>query len=239
MLSDNVRAQRNAWLIGDDFLKRNYQGYPALRSEGAARDYAAPYIFNNYNVSTFTSSDKKGSRNPMVKIVNGFIDAINKYQCMPRYLIFVIDWDFVKFIDFYEYGVSKMIGTMLEWLIENLNNEITWKKNNMKEKRPGAVTSLEPKIIFVKMIDRPGSSEILRAREKFNAVLEETLFKTKKMYIMDIECIEGKLDRKYFDVNTSLNHEGRLKYWSLFDELLHSFDLQAIKLKPTTCFKSK
>ena len=174
----------------------------------------------------------------MVKIVNGFVDAVNKYQSMPRFLVFVIDWDFVKYIDFYGYGVSKMIGTMLEWLIENLNNEIVWKKENMKSKRAGSVTALEPKMIFVKMIERPGSStEINKAREKFNTVLEETLYKTKKMYIMDIESMEGKLDRKFFDLNSNLNHEGRLKYWSIFDELLRSFDLQAIKLKPNTCFK--
>ena len=230
MLVDNIRAQKNVWLIGDDFLKRNYQAYPMLRSEAVANDTKPPYLFSNYNVSTFTTGDKQ-IKNPMVKIVNGLIEAFNKYHTMPRFIIIIPDWDILKYINFYKFGASKFIGTMVDWLITEVSSAVDDKKAEMKTRRPGSVVSLEPKLIMIKMIDRPGTSDVLESREKYNAVLEEALFQTKKMYIMDINA---SLDfyRADFEVTSNLNFTGRKKYWAEFDAQLADFDQQKIKLKP-------
>ena len=166
-------------------MKRNYQAYPILRSEAVANDTKPPYVFSNYNVSTFTTNDKQ-VKNRTVKIVNGLIEAFNKYHTMPRFIIIVPDWDILKYINFYEFRASKFIGTMVDWLIKEVSSAVDEKKADMKRSRPGSVVSLEPKLIMVKMIDRPGTSDVLKSREKYNAVLEEALFQTKKMYIMDI-----------------------------------------------------
>ena len=133
IIIDNIRAQRNVWIIGDEFLRRNYQGYPALRTDALKNDTASPYLFSNYNVSTFTTNDKR-MKNPMVKIVNGLVEAFNKYHTMPRFIIVMPDWDILKFINFYEFGVSKIIGTMMVWLVEAIADAIDGKKANMKKK---------------------------------------------------------------------------------------------------------
>ena len=188
-------------------------------------------MFSNYNVSTFTCGEKQ-LRNPMVRVVNCVVEALNKYNVLPRFIIVLLDWDLVRFINYSDKGISKMLGMCVEWLVAELQNAVSIKKEDMRSKRPGSVVSLEPKFIWVKMIDRPGKhlAKYMENREKFNGVLEETLFKTKQMYIMDID--RKSLDRSSFDIGGSLSTRGKGNFWGQFDRTLKKFDKQEITLRP-------
>ena len=102
----------------------------------------------------------------------------------------------------------------------------------MRARRPGSVTTLEPKIIWVKMIDRPGAnaSKHMKVLDKFNAVLEEALHKTKSMYIMSMD--HKIIDKSCFDLSSGLNSKGKCAFWGEFDCLLRKFDKQEISLRP-------
>ena len=150
---------------------------------------------------------------------------------MPRYVVLFPDWDLLKFVDHKGSGISKILGDLIYWWVNQIEKTITAKKEDLHDKRPGAVTSLEPKVIWVKMIERPAQAAgwIVEQQEKFNAILDETLFNTKKMYIMEIK----DLDSGCFDNIANLNGRGKIRYWSNFDKQLKQYDKQEISLKPT------
>ena len=240
-ITETIRAQRNAWLVGDEFLRKNYHAYPALRAEAVVNNRPAPYVFSNYNVSTFTSAEKL-LRNPMTRMLNCFIEALNKYHVLPRFIIIIPDWDIVKFIDYSRYGISKMLGMCLEWLVGEFEKALSIKKEDMRQVRPGSVVSLEPKFIWVKMIERGGKSKnldrFMEVGEKYNAVLEQTLYKTRNMYVMGIE--RKSIDNSCFELCSNLNSRGKACYWAEFDRIVRKFDKQEITLKPLpVCEKTK
>ena len=231
-VTDSIRAQRNAWLIEDEFLKKNYGAFPALRAAALQdNEQPAPFIFSNYNVSTFTANDRS-VRSIFARILNCLIDSLNKYHLLPRFIVMIPEWDILKHLNYYEFGISKMIGAGIEWLIDEISNLITDKKEQMRLVRPGAVTSLEPKVIWLKIISRPYNPKIMLQREKFNAILEETLFKTKKMYIMDVQEEANLSFTHDFELNGELNKYGKAKFWKEFDRQLGKLDRQQIRLKP-------
>ena len=127
------------------------------------------------------------------------MQAINKYHILPRFVVVMTDWDVLKSINFFQYGISKIIGMCLEWIMREMDHAVKVKKEDLRMKKPGAVTSLEPKFIWIKMIDQPSTGKIMGQRLKFNAVLEETLFNTRSMYIMKIDG-EQVLDDSCFDL---------------------------------------
>ena len=137
-------------------------------------------------------------------------------------------------MDFTDFGISKILGMCLEWLVEEVEKAITIKKEDMRAVRQGAVTTLEPKVIWVKAIDRPGTGlkleDIREVNRKFNAILEETLYKTRNMYFMGIE--RQTIDRSCFDISGNLNNRGKINFWSEFDRQIKKFDKQELTLKP-------
>ena len=167
-----------------------------------------------------------------VRILNCFIESLNKYHTIPRFVIIFPDWDIVRYLNYEAFGISHIIGKCVEWLVEEFSKAISIKKEDMRSVRPGSVTTLEPKFIWVKMIERPGhaASKHMLNREKFNAVLEQTLHGTKSMYIMGIE--RKTIDKSCFDMSSGLNSRGKCAYWAEFDRMLRKFDKQELSLRP-------
>ena len=188
-----------------------------------------PYLFANYNMNAFMSGAITSSliHNPMVRFVNCFAEALNRFHLLPRFMVIIPDQDIIKAINYYDYGISKIIQRCLEWVLCEFDCIIEARKEDLLKKRPGAVCALEPKIIWVKMIDCPGASRVMSLREKFNAILEESLFKYKQTYIAEI-----KLDRMHFDHNNNLFPTGQVRFWRELDSILKAFDRQYISLKP-------
>ena len=166
----------------------------------------------------------------MIRITNCLIEALNKYHVLPRFLIIFPDLEIIKFVNYEKYGISKILAMLTEWWVSQIENAVDTKKEDMRSKRSGAVTSLEPKLIWLKMLMRPKrfNAVIDDQTDKFNAILDETLYNTRKMYIGSID-----LEEHCFDQLGNLNSRGKVKYWETFDKLIKKFDKQEISLKPT------
>ena len=118
----------------------------------------------------FVTAEKLAA-SPVVKMINCIIDPLNKYNTMPRFLVIIPDADIVKYVNYTGSGRSRILGAAIEWFTDELLELIKEKKDAMRLTRPGSVTPLEPKIIFVKMIDRPDcKEEYASQREKFNVI---------------------------------------------------------------------
>ena len=80
------------------------------------------------------------------------------------------------------------------------------------------------------MIQRPNPSRVLALCHKFNAILEETLYKTPGMYILGVD---EDLNASHFDQSNYLLEHGKTTYWHSIDKALKQFDNhEGPKLKP-------
>ena len=165
--------------------------------------------------------------NPLVSIVNCFAEALNRFHLLPRFVVIIPDQDIIRAINYFDYRISKIIQRCIEWMVKELDRFIAARKDELTKKQPGAVVNLEPKVIWLKMLDRPGTSRIMSIREKFNAILEETLFKYHQTYIAEM-----KLEGMHFDPNNNLFPTGQVCYWRELDSILKAFDCQYVSLKP-------
>ena len=139
-------------------------------------------------------------------------------------LVIVPDGDLLHSLNHFEFDTSTVIGRCLDWIIQQIDRTITNKKSALRYKRPGSVSSSEPKVIWVKMLNRPGRNQILNLREKFNSILEQCLAESGKGFILDPSA--EILQRNMFDRGNNITHEGRVIYWCHIDMMLKKFDLQ-------------
>ena len=96
-----------------------------------------------------------------------------------------MDADVLRKAAFFRFRASKVFGTVLTYLVKQFNQIIQSRKTDIANKHKGAVLSNSPNIIWVKTIDRPGRDRVLSLRNKFNAILEETIADYDDNYILD------------------------------------------------------
>ena len=228
--SANVKAQRSTWFIGDLFLKETFHAYAALKEQAMITQTDPPYMYCNYSIDAFKPTNITAmSSSPLARILNGLVDAINTHHILPRLIVFVPDWDLLKAIKYYDFGVSRIIGTCVEWLIREIDRITTTRKLDLSRKRAGSVVPSEPKIVWIAMIVRSAPSRILALRRKFNAILEETLSESRGMYFANIQKY---VQHMHFDRNNFLNPQGLSAYWRAVDRILEDFDKHKKKLIP-------
>ena len=105
------------------------------------------------------------------------------------------------------------------------------RKEDLARTKAGATLPNEPKMIWVKMVDREGCFDrALSVRNKFNCVLETVLPDHKHHYIIDIN--RQLNDSTYFSADT-FNNEGATWYWLEINQKIRDFDAaQGDSLKP-------
>ena len=105
-----------------------------------------------------------------------FDKALNESFILPRFIVIVPDWDILKYLDHNTFGVEQVIHKMISWMTNNIICAVEVKKDQLYKIQPGSVTSGEPKIIWVKMIQRMRTFEkILTVRVKYNSFLESCM----------------------------------------------------------------
>ena len=166
--------------MGDQFLKDVFPAYPAIKEQAIQNKNipGIPAIYLNYNMTKFTpDSIGQMCSSVLARILNRLIDAINIHHILPRFIVIMPDWDILWNINYFDFGVSRIIGDCLEWLVREIDRIITTKKLDVSRKCVGAVMPTEPKIMWFAMIAHPSPSHLLALQRKFNVVLEETLSK--------------------------------------------------------------
>ena len=88
----------------------------------------------------------------LAHILNALTMGLNENKRLLRILLVILGWDILEYINFFELGKSHVIGSTLDWLVNNIDITILCHKEDLKHVRPGAVAANEPKIIWVKML---------------------------------------------------------------------------------------
>ena len=195
-------------------------------------------MYDQFNIRCFAPNPLSNVREVPARLVNALIHGLNEkpdtsqfIPFLPRHILVVPDWDIVKYIGHYKYGVTKMTTKVITWIIDNMVQEVEKRKNDLARLKPGAVTLKEPKTILIKMIDRVSCHDkALSVRHKFNTVLEDALTKYDDHYIMDIS--KHMANSAYFTEQGGMTKDGAIHFWLEVDEILKLFEIHKISLNP-------
>ena len=166
--------------------------------------------------------------------MNSFIEPINKHR-LPKHILFLLDSDILSGTKAKnKAGVSRDIGNYLCWITKSVETIIEVKKEDIYQKRPGALTQGEPNVIWIKMLKRPNSDiknneDMCTLHHKYNDILEETLVARKNHFIMNVQAA---ITSTYFDRSSHFTNQGKIKFWEEVNQQLQLFDQGKLELKP-------
>ena len=155
---------QQVWIVGDEFLQKNYHSYTTLREMAFSNkpNRRPLYLLDAYTVSSHILGNANGIRSPATRIQNCLVRQLNMCKSMPHLIIIVPDNDIIKTsaIKFFDFGAKKMCEEITSWLIRENDRAITARKDSLRRIKRGATMPGEPKVIYVKMLFRPKRDEI-------------------------------------------------------------------------------
>ena len=222
------------WIAGDTFLNDIWHALPELESSAIEAQKPVPYMYDYYNLTFLAEPQLINMDNSIVRILNTTIKALNSNQLrMPRIILLIPDFNVLHQIKYFGFGVSQVIGSVLNWLIKNVENAISAKKDQIRHKKPGALHSGEPKVIWLKIFERPGQegAPSTNATRKSNNILAELIANKKCHYIMDVTDTVSSVPAN-FNKNSNLNERGMDAFWMAVNQIIKDFDYGKVELKP-------
>ena len=137
-------------------LKDLFYTFQALKSSNARRPSAMcdPYLHQMYNVKYFDRCGKFRTENAMTQILNSLLDGLNEHQHIPQMIVVMLNHEYLSMLHHTDFGISMMIGKCLHWLLSQMESAIDQKKCLLRHFKPGAISPLEPKIIWLKMMEK-------------------------------------------------------------------------------------
>ena len=140
--------------MGDKFLEATYDSFTDMRTDADKKNRPMPYMFDFYQVTAFHDKGTSLISNTLTRIFNSFMKAMNANKLLPQMILMLLDWDLLQFVDHCSYGISMLCGQVIDWLLWNIERAIKTHKEQLRRRWAGAVIQNEPKIIWVKMINR-------------------------------------------------------------------------------------
>ena len=64
-----------------------------MKKEAWIVKHDLPYLYEQYNVSCFTTVPQSLTRNMLARLVNCFIKALNDTTKLPQLVLIAVDWD--------------------------------------------------------------------------------------------------------------------------------------------------
>ena len=235
IISENVPALKDVWLVGDEFLRENCNGLVTLKTAARINKRDPPYLHNHYNVTAYYINSSFLIRSALTRIVNAVIEGINAKDHLPKYVFVIPDKDILQAMKFWDFGLHILLKGAIKWVVNNITRIFATRREELRHQRAGAVSSRgsEPRLIWVKMIPRPTDSRRISKLKsfmllawKFNNLLEEVVALDRHSHIMSIQ-----LPADDFNISGDLTSQGRYDYWMDFLSQFRKFDKAEIDLR--------
>ena len=123
-----MKALKDLLVTGDIFVHEIHHALPAMNTTVKMKKIDAPYIYDQYNIRCFTSNLLSNTHSVPARLVNCLIKALNEDDKIPRIITIIPDWNLLQYINFYSFGIQKIIGKVLKWMIKNIDNAVEGKK---------------------------------------------------------------------------------------------------------------
>ena len=128
-----MRAYDSVWIFGDEFASRSFESHYQQRDHS---DYSG-YVKEFFDLYGFTASKyTKHNQNLISRIVNLFIEAIQKYVLLPKLIVFVMDDDIIKFLNIKAKcpGMSRSISRIVNEIMKQFDRIILSQKDFLPRK---------------------------------------------------------------------------------------------------------
>ena len=237
-ISGEVVAINDFWIIGDSFINKHYFMLPQLKHEVKQARRTIPYLYQFFNVTCYTPNPDTSVRSTLARLVNCVIKALNDAVKLPRLILIIPNSDIVRYVrrlvdpDFED--MTLFLDATLKWVINQMARAVDAVKDHLQRRKPRAVLSYEPKMIWIKMMDKIilgcNRGKSLAFRKLFNDSLENVLSGCTEHFIMDID--QEMNDASYLDTDNQLNDYGRIQFWTSIDKQIERFEKRLIPLKP-------
>ena len=192
---------------------------------------SAPYVADYYNIHKFYNTS--GGKNAVSNILNSLLETLNKRERLARFIVIVLDSEIIETLNFFDYGATKELAALINWLTRQIDIAIRRKKLQVTEKRPEAININDPTIVYTTMIRHPhtypqGSKleAICSLRPKFNEILNEAVARQDNRIL----SIKGCESSECFERSGKLSLKGKTVFWQEMDNLLERYDRNKVKL---------
>ena len=221
-------ALDDVWIVGDSFLREINAGLLAFRTAAQVHKKPRPYLFEQYNVTSYYASSTRLVTSTLARIINGLIEGLNNEENkrLPKFVIFIVDKDVLESLKYCDYGVQRLIHGVLQWIINEAQKLLETRREDLRNRREGAVALTTPtNFIWVKMLERPGFCQsfgrnFLSLAWKFNSTLQ-SFFKENEI---QTSLIDITIDKTDFTINGDLTSGGRYNFWKKFLEHFRRID---------------
>ena len=139
IISENITALKDLWIVGDFFLGEAFPTLQSLLNQAHMEKKTAPYMYRYYNVETRYPRPLTMNRSVMARILNSFVKLLNAKHHLPRYVIIIIDKDWFENSGFVEYGAGDSICKVVNWWMKEFNKFVEIRKDQIYSKKPGAL----------------------------------------------------------------------------------------------------
>ena len=226
-------ALEDLWIIGDHFLA---DIFPTLQSVSNNAKYPM-YMYQQYNVAAYYQNPSSMTRNTMNRVLNAAAKGLNERIRLPQYVIIILDIDILNCINFYDYAMPRTFHRCAQWVIKNVNKLFSTRREDLKNKRPGAFCD-DTRIIWVNIINRPNicdhpelnRAKILAGMLHFNEVMNHIVSETRFNHAVSIH---GLTEQSAFTNLGNISASGQYLYRKELDHMFKKFDRHEINLKPT------
>ena len=215
----------DVWFISDTFLSKMFPTLQAMRTSATMANKAPPFVYNQFNVFFFFMSQATRISNVLTKLVNSAVEGFNRREYMPKYICMIIDEDMLFSLDYFQYGITYLLGVCFNWLARQVERLLEARAEDLFKKKPGAVFG-ETKIVWVKMFTRYGITpddpryKVHSKKYKFNAALDELVDKRLMTYVVSITSLE----QCHFNKYGKLNYAGKIQFWRELDQHFERFE---------------
>ena len=229
-----IKALKNVWCIGDNFLCENYHALQDLKTDAKMKKVDTPYLYDKYNISAWYMNATSMVRPSIARILNSFIEALNTKSHLPAYVFIIPDKDIIKSIGFCKFRVCEIIKQNITWLHKNIVKPLDRCREDLKDKRIGATAPEHTRLIWVKMLVHPWTNnehlkKIWTLCQKFNDELEELVNLEKYSHIIKVRTVN---ELYHFEANGDLTRRGKQEFWSEVNTIIKQFELCKTELKP-------
>ena len=187
LFSGNLKALEDIWILGDWFLKDTFPTLQVLKHGSTVQRKLPPYIYDMYNLFYFFTSPLSFGNNTLFQINNVFIEAINRRDQLPKFIIIVLDHDLIDMINRFDFGITAELERCVKWLAIQMERSLAAKKDQMWNIKPGSVPHDDPKFIWVEMFNRPVTNAAITIHNKFNKGINDLAWQRKHHHIMIIK----------------------------------------------------
>ena len=225
----------NIWFVGDKFLRDIYYSFQAMVNRAKSdKRQRRPFLFEYFNTKGFYYASANYMPNATSRILNKLIEALNENDRLPKYIVFLMDKDVVGDLKTFDFGVTKNLANIVNWLTRQCEIVIRRKQLQIMEKKPGAITEKQPVLIYATMLRQLEQFQhnsklaaVCSMRNKFNEILNEAIVRQNNKIMHLKSCIT--LD--HFDCMGNLSSKGKSEIWYEIDEIIERFDKGDPKMK--------